>query len=391
MDPYRNPFAPGAGSPPPELAGREALLEESRVALHRIRHGRAARSLILYGLRGVGKTVLLSSMRKDAEQEGITVIGIEAPESRSLPGVLVPALRAALLRMDRLRRAGNDINRAMRALASFAKLKVTYADITVSLDAEPEPGVADSGDLGNDLTDLLTTIGEVARAQEGAVALAIDALTHISKEQLSALICALFRTAEDHLPVALTGAGAPLVLAQMGEAKSYAERLFRFVPIDALDREAAAQAIIVPIQREEERITTDAVNAIIEATRGYPYFLQEWGKHSWDVAPRSPITSEDVAVAGLAAQAELDVSFFRVRFDQLSPAEKRYLRAMAELGRGPHRSGDIAEMLGVQVTSVAPTRNSLIRKGMLFSPGHGDTAFTVPLFDEFMRRTMELA
>lgn len=391
MDPYRNPFAPGAGSPPPELAGREPLLEECRIALHRIRHGRAARSLILYGLRGVGKTVLLSSMRKDAEQEGITVIGIEAPENRSLPGVLIPAMRASLLRMDRLRRAGNDISRAMRALASFAKLRVSYADITVSLDAEPEPGVADSGDLGNDLTDLLATIGEVARAQEGAVALAIDELQYVPEEQLSALISALHRAGQDRLPVTLLGAGLPPLLAQMGEAKSYAERLFRFVPIDALDAEAATQAITAPIEREEEAITEEAVTAILQATRGYPYFLQEWGKHSWDVAPKSPITVDDVAVAGLAAMAELDVSFFRVRFDQLTPAEKKYLRAMAELGGGPHRSGDIADALGVKVTSVAPTRNSLIRKGMLFSPGHGDTAFTVPLFDEFMRRTMPLA
>lgn len=388
MDPYRNPFAPGAGSPPPELAGRENLLEESRIALHRIRNGRAARSLILYGLRGVGKTVLLTSMRKDAEAEGITVVGIEAPENRSLPGVLVPALRAALLRMDRLRRAGQDMQRALRALASFAKLKVSYADITVALDVEPERGVADSGDLGNDLADLLVTIGEVARGQEGAVVLAIDELQYVPEAQLSALIAALHRAAQERLPVTLLAAGLPPLLAQMGEAKSYAERLFRFVPIDALDPHAAEQAIRLPIEREEEAITPGAVAAILSATRGYPYFLQEWGKHSWDVALQSPIGEEDVAVAGLAAMAELDVSFFRVRFDQLTPAEKRYLRAMAELGAGPHRSGDIADTLGVKVTSVAPTRNSLIRKGMLYSPGHGDTAFTVPLFDEFMRRTM---
>ncbi len=388
MDPYRNPFAPGAGTPPPELAGRRALLEESRIALHRIRHGRAARSLILYGLRGVGKTVLLGHMRKDAEAEGVTVVGIEAPEARSLPGLLVPALRGALLRMDRLRRAGNDMGRAMRALASFARLKVTYADITVALDVEPEPGVADSGDLGNDLADLLSTIGEVARTQEGAVALAIDELQYVPEEQLSALISALHRTGQERLPVTLIGAGLPPLLAQMGEAKSYAERLFRFVPIDALEPEAAAEAIRLPIEREEEDITPGAIEAILRATRGYPYFLQEWGKHSWDAAPQSPITKEDVAVAGVAALAELDVSFFRVRFDRLTPAEKRYLAGMAALGPGPHRSGDIAERLGVKVTSVAPTRNSLIGKGMLFSPGHGDTAFTVPLFDEFMARTL---
>ena len=318
----------------------------------------------------------------------MTTVAIEAPENRSLPGVLVPSLRAALLRLDRIRKVGTEISRALRALAGFAKLKAKFADIEVSFEIEPEPGLADSGDLEFDLTDLIMAIGETARERQTAVVLAIDELQYVPEQQLAALIMALHRASQRTLPVTLLGAGLPPLLAQMGEAKSYAERLFQFVPVGALDWQAAEEAIRLPIEREEESIAAEAVAAILQSTQGYPYFLQEWGKHSWQVAPQSPINAEDVAIAGLAAVAELDASFFRVRFDQLAPSEKRYLRAMAELGPGPHRSGDIADQLGVKVTTVAPTRNGLIRKGMLYSPSHGDTAFTVPLFDEFLKRVM---
>ena len=318
----------------------------------------------------------------------MTTVAIEAPENRSLPGVLVPSLRAALLRLDRIKKVGAEISHALRALARFAKLKAKYADIEVSFEIEPEPELADSGDLESDLTDLIMAIGETAHERQTAVVLAIDELQYVPEQQLAALIMALHRASQRTLPVTLLGAGLPPLLAQMGEAKSYAERLFQFVPVGALDRQAAEEAIRLPIEREDKSIATGAVAAILESTQGYPYFLQEWGKHSWQVAPQSPINADDVAIAGLAAVAELDASFFRVRFDQLAPSEKRYLRAMAELGPGPHRSGDIADQLGVKVTTVAPTRNGLIRKGMLYSPSHGDTAFTVPLFDEFLKRVM---
>ena len=388
MDPFRNPFAPGAGTPPPELAGRSELIDQTSIALARIRAGRPSRSLILYGLRGVGKTVLLTTMRNSAEAAGMTTVAIEAPENRSLPGVLVPALRAALLRLDRVKQVGTGVSRALRALAGFAKLKAKYADIEVSIEIDPEPGLADSGDLESDLTDLIIAIGETARDKQTAVVLAVDELQYVPEQQLAALITALHRASQRTLPATLLGAGLPPLLAQMGEAKSYAERLFQFVPVGALDRPAAEDAIRVPVEREGESITDEAVAAIMRSTQGYPYFLQEWGKHSWEVAPESPISEDDVSIAGLAAVAELDASFFRVRFDQLAPSEKRYLRAMAELGPGPHRSGDIADQLGVKVTTVAPTRNGLIRKGMLYSPSHGDTAFTVPLFDEFLKRVI---
>jgi hypothetical protein len=388
MDARRNPFAPGAGTPPPELAGRGALLERNAVALDRIRMARAARPSILYGLRGVGKTVLLATMRDAAEREGMAVVAIEAPENRSLPGILVPALRAALLRLDRLKQASAGVKRALQALAGFAKLKVKYDDLEVALDFEPEPGLADSGDLETDLADLIVAVGEAAQERKTAVVLVIDELQYVPEEQLAALISALHRASQRQLPVTMLAAGLPQLLGQMGRAKSYAERLFEFIAVGPLDDEAARDAIRLPIAREKGSIENAALDAILAQTQGYPYFLQEWGKHGWDVADASPITAADIAVATKSALAELDASFFRVRFDRLTPAEKRYLRAMASLGPGPHRSGDVAEAMGVKVSSVAPTRNSLIAKGMLYSPAHGDTAFTVPLFDTYMKRVM---
>lgn len=388
MDPRRNPFAPGAGSPPPELAGRDALRESVSIALDRIRMGRAAQSVVLYGLRGVGKTVLLNEMRIRAEHDGMVAVVIEAPEDRSLPSLLAPALRASLLRMSRLRAAGRGVQRALQALAGFIRLKASYADIELALDFEPIAGLADSGDLESDLADLIQAVGETAQEHDTALIIFVDELQYVPEPQLAALITALHRANQRRLPVTLVGAGLPQLLGQMGRAKSYAERLFRFEPIGALEREAAFAAVRDPIVDEEESIDEAALEAIFEATQGYPYFLQEWGKQCWDMAERSPITSADVALASAAALAQLDASFFRVRFDRLTPAEKTYIKAMASLGEGPHRSGDIAQALGVKVTSVAPTRNSLIRKGMIYSPSHGDTAFTVPMFDSFIRRIL---
>ena len=388
MDPVRNPFAPGAGTRPPELAGRDDALERAAVALDRIAQGRPARSFILYGLRGTGKTVLLGQIRQDAEARGLHAVRMEAPEGRSLPALLAAPLRAMLLKLDRMESAKLGAKRALRALASFAKLKVSYHDIEVTIDAEPEKGVADSGDLELDLTELLTAVGEAARERNTAVVLAIDEFQYVKESEMAALISALHAVAQAQLPVTMVAAGLPQLLGQMGRAKSYAERLFEYVEVGALDYGAARNAVVLPIEREDEEIEKAAVDAIVAQTQGYPYFLQEWGKHAWDLAFCSPISLQDVANATVTAVAELDSSFFRVRFDRLTPTEKRYMRAMAELGAGPHRSGDIAELLGKQVTQLAPIRNSLIKKGMLHSPAHGDTAFTVPMFDAFMKRIM---
>lgn len=389
MNPVTNPFAPGAGTPPPELAGRDELRETVRVALERVRLGLPTKSVLLVGLRGVGKTVLLDRIREDADEAGIQTLRIEAPENRSLPAILAPELRQSLLRLSRNAQAKEFAQRALRALAGFAKsLKVKYQDIEVGLDFDPEPGLADNGDLEHDLRALLEAAGAAAQKAGTALAIFIDELQYVEEEELAALIIALHRTAQRRLPVILVGAGLPQLRGRMGRAKSYAERLFDFAAIGALPPKAAKIAIEKPANEQAVELTREALDRIVKETRGYPYFLQEWGKHSWDTAEASPITREDVDNASVSAIAALDESFFRVRFDRLTPAEKRYLRAMAELGPGPHRSGDIADELGREVTSLGPVRNNLIHKGMIYSPSHGDTAFTVPLFDEFMRRIM---
>jgi hypothetical protein len=389
MDPVRNPYSPGAGTPPPELAGRDELRETVRVALERVRLGRPTKSLLMVGLRGVGKTVLLDRMRDDAEASGIHTLRVEAPESRSLPAMLAPELRLALLRLSKNENAKSLARRALRGLAGFAKaLKVKYHDIEVGIDFEPEPGLADNGDLELDLQALLQAAGEAAREATTALALFVDELQYVEEDELAALITSLHRTAQRRLPVVLVGAGLPQLRGRTGRAKSYAERLFDFPEVGPLSPDAAASAIAKPAEAEGVAVNEDALVNIVDRTHGYPYFLQEWGKHAWDVAGESPITVEDVDRASEIATASLDESFFRVRFDRLTPSEKRYLRAMAELGPGPHRSGEIACVLKQKVTSLGPTRSQLIGKGMIWSPSHGDTAFTVPLFDEFMRRIM---
>ena len=389
MDPIRNPYTPGAGTPPPELAGRNELRETVRIALERVQAGRPAKSILMVGLRGVGKTVLLDKLREDAEASGKQTIRVEAPEDRSLPAILAPQLRQALLKLSRNERAKELARRALRGLAGFAKaLKAKYEDIEVGFDFDPEPGLADNGDLEHDLQALLEVAGVAAKQAGTALVMFVDELQYVKEDQLASLITALHRTAQRSLPVVLVGAGLPQLPGKMGRAKSYAERLFDFPQIGPLPETAARLAITKPAEREGVNVDAAALERIVHETRGYPYFLQEWGKHAWDVADASPISLSDVERATTTAVAALDESFFRVRFDRLTPLEKKYLRAMAELGPGPHRSGDIADQLDREVTSLGPTRSQLIVKGMIWSPSHGDTAFTVPLFDEFMKRTM---
>ncbi len=343
----------------------------------------------MIGLRGVGKTVLLDRMRSDAESEGIQTLRVEAPEQRSLPALLAPELRIALLRLSRNEQVKDLAQRALKGLAGFAKaLKIKYKDIEVGLDFEPEPGLADNGDLEHDLQALLNVSGSAAQKAGTVLVMFIDELQYVKEDELAALIIALHRAAQQQLPVILVGAGLPQLCGKTGKAKTYAERLFDFPEIGPLDPLAAATAIVKPLEALNVKIDEDALQLILQETRGYPYFLQEWGKHAWDTALESPITRRDIELASNETVASLDEGFFRVRFDRLTPAEKKYMRAMAEIGPGPHRSGEVAEKLDRAVSSLAPIRNQLISKGMLWSPSHGDTAFTVPLFDEFMRRIM---
>ena len=389
MDPIRNPYAPGAGTQPPELAGRDEVRETARIGVERTRIGRASKSVIMVGLRGVGKTVLLDRIREDAEANGILSLRIEALEGRSLPASLAPQLRLALLKLSKREAAKQMAQRALRGLAGFASaLKVKFQDIEVGLDLDPEPGLADTGDLEADLQDLLEVVGNAAKADGSCLTIFVDELQYVEENELAALITTLHRTSQRRLPVTMVGAGLPQIRGRVGRAKSYAERLFEFTEIGSLSPEDARVAIAKPALDEGVEIESDALDIIVARTQGHPYFLQEWGKHVWDVAEGSPITVATVEVATHQTIAELDESFFRVRFDRLTPSEKRYLRGMAQLGAGPHRSGDIADVMGRRVTSLAPTRSQLINKGMVWSPSHGDTAFTVPMFDEFMMRIM---
>ncbi|MCP1674453.1 hypothetical protein J2T57_001555 [Natronocella acetinitrilica] len=384
MDPIRNPFAPGAGTPPPALVGRDDILSAADITLQRIRRGRPDKSLMLLGLRGVGKTVLLNRIGEIAEDIGYYVVILEAPEGQRLASYLAPALKGLLIRLSHTEKARDLARQALGALQGFASVfRVSIGEISVEV---VDPHVADSGNLEVDLPGLLVSVGKAARAAETSVALLIDEVQYLGEEDLRALIVAFHTISQRGLPVVLFGAGLPQVAGLAGDAKSYAERLFDYPSVGPLSVPAAMDAIRQPIEAEGAEIWDNALAMIVEQTEGYPYFLQEWGKHAWRAAETSPIDPEDVEIALVEAIEALDRSFFRVRFDRLTPREQDYLRAMAELGPGPHRSGEIARILGKRVENLGPLRSGLTKKGMIWSPSHGETAFTVPLFDEFMLR-----
>ena len=384
MDPLKNPFAPGAGAPPPALVGRDEIVRAAEVALHRTRAGRPEKSQMLLGLRGVGKTVLLNRIGDMAEALAFHVIHLEAPEGQRLAAYLAPALKGTLVRLSRVDKARELTGRAVGALRGFASaFQVSIGEVNIKVTAPPS---ADSGNLEIDLPELLVTVGRAARAAETAVTILLDEVQYLNEQDLRALLVAMHRVSQGGLPIILFAAGLPQVAGLAGDAKSYAERLFDYPDVGPLAMEAAEEAIKEPLVAEGVDIHGNALARIVAATHGYPYFLQEWGKHTWNLAETSPIDETDVEEASTRATAALDQSFFRVRFDRLTPREQDYLRAMAELGPGPHRSGDIAKLLARKVESLGPLRSGLIKKGMIWSPAHGDTAFTVPLFDEFMRR-----
>lgn len=387
MDPRTNPYAPGAGAPPPELAGRDAVLETVAVALDRLKAGRPSNSVLLIGLRGVGKTVLLRRIATDAGARGIAGAPFEASEKSSLPAMLARHLRAALIAFDRTEAAKTHMRRAWRALAGFVgAVGLKYSDVELRIDAAPEPGLADTGDLESDLADLFRAVGEAARQKNRAFALFADELQYVDSGELAALIVALHGCQQQQLPVSLVGAGLPQLIGQIGQAKSYAERLFNVAEVGRLDRGAADRALQAPAERQGVVFADAALTRIFDDTGGYPYFIQEWGSQVWTLAETPSISVRDAEIATEAALAKLDAGFFRMRYDRCTPVERAYLGAMASLGPGPHRSGAIARAMGREVTSVAPTRGGLVSKGLLYGPKHGDTAFTVPMFDGFLKR-----
>lgn len=387
MNPQLNPFAPGAGTQPPELSGREEIIKNAKIALGRTKLGRPARSQMLLGLRGVGKTVLLNRIDELAAAEGLQTVVLEAPEDRRLAEMLVPPLRSLLVRLSRIERAKEIAKQGLGVLRAFASAsKVSVGDVEFGV--EPEAGQADSGSLEFDLPEMLEAVAEAARAADTGLVIIIDEVQYLSTEDLSALIVSLHKSAQKGLPVVFFGAGLPQLAALAGNAKSYAERLFEYPEVGRLSSDAARDAIRTPVRREKADITDEALDIIIEETKGYPYFLQEWGFKVWNDAVSSPITAKDARQATVDALNDLDQGFFRVRLDRLRPRERDYVRAMAELGAGPYRSGEIATLLGIDVSAAAPIRNNLIRKGMIYSRQHGETAFTVPMFDCFLRRTI---
>ncbi|HEV2500573.1 MAG TPA: AAA family ATPase [Terriglobia bacterium] len=387
MDPKVNPFAPGAGSQPPELAGRDGILKGASIALARIKNRRSAKSVILVGLRGVGKTVLLNRIWQAAADEGFKAVLIESHEDKRIAELLIPPLRQILFSLDAMENFSDKVKRGFRVLSSFSKgLKVKVSDIELSVD--PELGAADSGDLEADLGELFVAIGEAAADRGTAVAVCVDELQYLDEKELSALIMAIHRINQRNLPLTLVGAGLPQIIGLTGKSKSYAERLFDFPPVGRLNDKDSASALQNPVRLQEVNFTDTAVEEIVRETHGYPYFLQQWGHEAWNIATTSPITVENIHEASKLAIANLDQSFFRVRFDRLTPREKEYMRALAGLGDGNQRSGDIAAALGVTPQSIAPIRSSIIKKGMIYSPAYGDTAFTVPLFGDFLIRSM---
>lgn len=386
MDRFENPYRPGAGSAPPALVGRDDLIDDFEITMRRALDRRPGKSCVLLGLRGVGKTVLLNRFSRIAEQQKVKVGFIEASEGGGFPELLAVRLRRILLELEQgaARRALSAVRRALSVLVSFSH---TFADgASVAVSFEPLTGQADSGVLSEDLTDLLVAVGEAAESCGTGMFLAIDELQYLADDELAAVVGATHRTVQLDLPVVISAAGLPQVPAKLGDARTYAERLFEFPEVGSLSEDDAAAAVLLPAAQLGVDIEEAAVARVINEAGSYPYFLQEWAYHAWNAAPASPITDDDVRATRPSVVDKLDRDFFRVRYDRLTPKEAQYLRAMAELGPGPHRSGDIADMLGVKVSSVAPRRSALIAKGMIYSPAHGETAFTVPLFDEFMKR-----
>ena len=385
MDPYRNPFAPGAGSRPPELAGRDDILKTAKIAFGRALLGRNARSMMLLGLRGTGKTVLLNEIGRIAEGQGYFISKIEAPEHQSLARLLYPEMRKVLRALSTIEAAKQLAMRGLKGLRGFAsifKIEVAGAEIGI----EPEPGLADSGDLQFDLPDLLTALGKAAQAGNKGWVLLIDEVQYLSEPDLSALIVAIHRMSQEGLPVIMVGAGLPQIARLAGEAKSYAERLFLFPGVDALDKASAGQAVEKPIVDEDATISPDALAEIVTRTQGYPFFLQEWSSKAWDNADGPEITKQDVDNAYTETIASLDDGFFRVRLDRLTPKETEFVKVMATLGDGPYAMNDIAKILGKKLSSLGPVRANTISKGMIYSTEHGFLDFSVPLFAEFMRR-----
>jgi hypothetical protein len=390
MRPHDNPYTPNAGARPPALVGREAEMEAFDVLLDRMRRGHTEQSMLVTGLRGVGKTVLLNELERRARSRSWVTAEAEITKNVEFGPRMGQLARRVLLELAPRERWRDRAQRAARVLKSFQVSVASDGSITAGFDVEALEGMADSGSLGDDLTDLFVALGEAAQEQESGVVFLLDEVQFLTTVELEALIAALHKTVQRQLPITLVGAGLPQLPRLAGEAKSYAERLFRFPHIGPLPVEEAVRALTEPAEPLGVPYTEDAAAEIVRFTEGYPYFLQEYGKIVWDLTPEPPIDQDAVASAREPVEAKLDGSFFRVRAERTTELELQYLRAMAELGSAPQQAKDVANLLERTSEQLGPTRSRLIDKGLLYTPGHGLAAFTVPQFDRYMRRAYEL-
>ena len=372
------------------LVGRDDQLETFEILLNRLRRGHTEQSMLITGLRGVGKTVLLTTFEERAREQSWTTVEAEITKNIDFGGRMAQLARRALLQLAPRARWKERAQRAAAVLRSFQVTVSPDGSVTAGMGVDPLEGVADSGELAEDLTDLLVALGEAATDHETGVVFLLDEVQFLNTVELEALIAALHKTVQRQLPITLVGAGLPQLPRLAGEAKSYAERLFKFPTIGRLAPEEAARALVEPAAGLDVAYEDEAVSSIVSSTEGYPYFLQEYGNVLWDLTERPPISLGDVERAQEAIEAKLDGSFFRVRAERTTQLELRYMRAMAELGPEPQQAKDVAGMLDRSSEQLGPTRSRLIDKGLLYTPGHGLAAFTVPQFDRFLRRTYDL-
>lgn len=387
MDRIKNPFSPGAGWPPPALIGRDEVMENACVLLGRTLLQRHEKSMMLTGLRGVGKTVLLNKIERLAKEQGYKTILFEVQEGQSLAQVLATSLRNVLYELNLLAGAGEKVRRGLMILRNFiGAVKLSYGDF--GIDLEPLPGMADTGNMEIDLPELFLAVADAARERNTGVALLVDEVQLLDIKELSALIIAMHKLQQKQAPFVLIGAGLPTIPRLAGEAKSYAERLFSYPIIGQLSREESDLALSEPVKQEGAFFEPEALELIYEQTQGYPYFLQEWGYQVWNQSQGPALTKQDVLNASDKVLRRLDENFFRVRYDRLTEGEKRFMRSMAELDMSECRCSDLAAIMGMKTTALTPTRANLIRKGMIYSPRHGVIGYSVPLFGEFLCRIM---
>lgn len=387
MDRLTNPYTPGSGPQPPFLAGREGILDDGRVAIERMKRGLHSQGIVLLGLRGVGKTVLLNRFLGMAENKAILTAKIEAYEGMSLAAGLAPELRQLLYRLDLLAAATHKMKIAANTLRNFiGAFKVRVSDVELGIDVAH--GQASSGDIAQDLPTLIVSVSEAAKSADAQIAIFIDEMQYLSVDELTAIAMAMHEVSQRNLPAVFFGAGLPQLSALIGNAREYAERLFLYPEIGPLGEAEAAEAITKPAANLGVQFRPAAVDKILDLSQRYPYFLQVWGQVVWNAAKRSPIQPKDVDFASSAAESYLDTHFFKVRFKRATEVQLKYLRAMAELGPGSQKTGDIAALLGVSSNQANPIRQQLIAKGIIWGPQFGKTEFTVPMFDQFMKRQM---